>query len=141
MRRIGFLVVIFSLLGFIAMPVSAKVPGKVKGAHTVIGMVKSIDSSSITISVVKKKGSDVKNRTIKLTSETTFTVDGKAATIAAVTPGESVKISLSHGHTDQVDVTTKSGSTTTSTTPDATSPNFSTTPTTPTTKPSTSAKS
>jgi hypothetical protein len=123
MRRFGFLVVICTLLSFIAIPASAQsvAKGKAKGTHTVIGMVKSIDADSITISVVKKKGTNVKNRTIKLTKETTFTVDGKAATIAAVTAGESVKITLSHGHTDQVDVTTKSTTTSTTDTTDSTS--------------------
>jgi len=126
MRRFAFLAVIFSLLGFIAMPVSAARLGKIKkGARTVIGMVKTVDADSITISVVKKKGTTVKNRTIKITNETTFTVNGKAATIAAVTTGESVKITLSHGHTDQVDVTTKQDTTTTdstTTTPSTSTP-------------------
>ena len=125
MRPYVFVAVIFSLLGFIAMPVSAAGLGKIeKGTRTVIGMVKAVGADSITISVVKKKGTNVKDRTIKITKETTFTVNGKAATIAAVTAGESVKITLSHGHTDQVDVTTKQDTTTadSTTTPSTSTP-------------------
>jgi hypothetical protein len=128
MRRFVFLTVICSLLGLIAMPAfagdsAAKVAKKTR---TVIGMVKSADATSVTISVVKKKGEKVKDRTIKITKETTITVDGKAATLAALTSGVSVKITLSHGHTDQIDVTT---TTTDPTDPTPTKP--APTPTTP----------
>lgn len=121
MRRFGLLVVICSLISFIAMPASAKGLGAIKkGTRTVIGMVKTADANSVTISVVKKKGTGTHDRSIKITKETTITVDGKAATLAALVPGVSVKITLSHGHTDQIDVTTK---------PTATSDDAATTPT------------
>jgi hypothetical protein len=107
MRRIGFLLVICSLLGFAALPVRADDPVVLKGdKHSITGTVKSLGTDTMTISMENKKGTKSKEHTIKVIPQTVVFVDGKLGALTDVAVGENVKVTMDHGHASQIAITT-----------------------------------
>ena len=108
MRRFSLLIVAMSLLGFLAMPASARHLRFLAAKHekTITGTVKSIDSQTLTLSVENKKGKKSKEHKINVNASTNVTIDGKPGTPAAVTPGATVTVTLSHHTATQIDVKT-----------------------------------
>jgi len=106
MRPLALLLVAFSLLGFLSVPASARgFRFRVAGHEKIVtGTVKSIDSQTLTLSVSKKNGTKTKDHQIKVNVGTFVTVDGKPGSAAAVTPGATVTVTMSHDTATHIDV-------------------------------------
>jgi hypothetical protein len=109
MRRIGLLLVICSLFGFAALQVRADDPEFAKKEkHSITGTVTSLGTDTMTLSLENKenKKGKPKEHTIKVIPQTVVFVNGKLGALTDVAVGETVKVTMDHGHASQIAITT-----------------------------------
>jgi hypothetical protein len=82
--------------------------GRLGGGERILyGMVESVQAQVLTFSQFKKKAAQVKDRRIRLDGGTKITANGQPANLSALSPGQSVRITLKHGVALEIQITTK----------------------------------